>query len=181
VTTGWSIERLTAAHELESFDCGNPALTEWLKRYGLQSERQNDTRVFVAVNGDDEPARVRGYYALTASSVTETSGLTELFKGAFKGAKEQKVIGAILLARFGVDIDLQGQGVGTGLLVDILRRVHRLAEDVAFRVLMIEAFDEEARAWYLRRNKDFRELPTNSFQLYLPMKELKRAVVEAAG
>jgi len=174
VTTGWSVERLTADHDLERFDCGVDTLSDWLRTHALQSDRQSDSRVFVAVKGD-EPIRVRGYYALVATSVAEGTSIADLFKGAFKGPNGQKVVGGVLLTRFGVDTENAGVGLGTDLLAHLLKRVLDVSESVAFRVLVVDAYNEVARDWYMNRRLGFRELPENSLTLYLPMKQLKKA------
>jgi hypothetical protein len=44
-----------------SFSCGKPDLDDWLKRQAGQQERANNTRTFLAVEGQE----VVGYYAAT--------------------------------------------------------------------------------------------------------------------
>jgi hypothetical protein len=44
-----------------SFSCGKPGLDDWLKRQAGQQERANNTRTFLAIEGQ----RIIGYYATT--------------------------------------------------------------------------------------------------------------------
>jgi hypothetical protein len=58
-------QRLTSAHDVADFDCGVPALDDWLKRRALQNESSRASRTFVVVAGK----RVVGYYALASGAV----------------------------------------------------------------------------------------------------------------
>ena len=40
-------EPLTADHDLTDFDCGKPALNEWLRTYALTNQAKGFTRVMV--------------------------------------------------------------------------------------------------------------------------------------
>jgi hypothetical protein len=60
---------LTADHQLNTFNCGETSLDEWLKRRALLNQSNGASRTFVVV---DESQLVMGYYALAAGAVHST-------------------------------------------------------------------------------------------------------------
>jgi hypothetical protein len=58
------IEKLQHDRDLSAFDCGNPTLNTWLRKFAW-SNQQADAKTYVACR---EKCLV-GYYALTAGSV----------------------------------------------------------------------------------------------------------------
>ena len=56
---------LDSSHELAAFDCGVPALNDYLKKFALQNLRNQSARTYVATRG----SAVVGYYTLAAGSV----------------------------------------------------------------------------------------------------------------
>ncbi|MGH9676700.1 MAG: GNAT family N-acetyltransferase, partial [Candidatus Acidiferrum sp.] len=63
----WAVERLASRHDRTHFDCGQPALNDWIKLRAGQFERKDLARTFVAVYV--EYPRVLGYYALAGHRV----------------------------------------------------------------------------------------------------------------
>ena len=55
---------LTADHDLSAFDCGEPALNDWLTRRALQNESRFSRTYVVSVG-----KRVVGYVCISAGSV----------------------------------------------------------------------------------------------------------------
>jgi predicted N-acetyltransferase YhbS len=77
----------------------------------------------------------------------------------------------MLLARLAVDKSEQGRGLGGALLKDALLRTTQAADIAGIRALVVHAKDDEARAWYGRF--DFEPGPTDPYQLFLLMKDLR--------
>ena len=55
---------LTAEHDLSTFDCGEPALNDWLRHRALKNESRF-SRTYVVCAGN----RVVGYFCISAGSV----------------------------------------------------------------------------------------------------------------
>ena len=72
-----------------------------------------------------------------------------------------------LLGRLGVDRRRSGQGLGSALLIDALRRVRVASDTLAVYAVVVDAKDERARAYYKRFG--FIELPDSAKRLFLPM------------
>lgn len=163
-----AVESLAAGHSTDAFDCGSDAQTTWLRRHAVQSHLGGMSRVFVVRRLDDD--RVVGYYALTTGSVMKVDAPMRATQGT-----GQYDIPVVILTRLGVDVSEQGQGLGRALVVDALRRVDRIAEEVGVRALLIHAEDEAARAFYLRL-ASFEESPVDPLQLLLLLKDLRKAI-----
>jgi hypothetical protein len=86
---------LTGEHRLEGFDCGEPALNDWLTRRALGNQEAGSSRTWVVI---DEPARmVVAYYASSTASVMRAAAPRRI-------AREQPAdLPAILLGRMAVD------------------------------------------------------------------------------
>ena len=57
---------LVAAHQTRNFDCGEPAVDDWLKRRALHKQLSGASRTFVVI---DAQLTVLGFYALAAGAV----------------------------------------------------------------------------------------------------------------
>jgi len=56
---------LTKAHDVSQFDCGKQTLSDWLKKYALQSDQSGHTKTMVIA----QEQRVIGYYSFAVVSV----------------------------------------------------------------------------------------------------------------
>lgn len=157
--------RITKQHRLGAFDCGAQELNTWLTKFGWANDASGNARVFVAARGDE----VVGYYTLSTAGVAKEQAHPDLLKG---GAPNE--IPCLLIGRMAVNQQDQGAHLGRSLLIDALRRVVRLSEDVGFRALVIHARDEEARAWYQHQARTFQQSPSDPLHLFLPIKALRR-------
>jgi GNAT superfamily N-acetyltransferase len=162
------VQPLTRAHNVDGFDCGSPAQSEWLVRHALQAHASGTSRVYVV--SDMEAARVVGYYALAAGSIGRADAPRRLLQGA--GRYDQPVI---LLTRLGVDQSVQKAGLGRRLVADALRRVNATADLVGVRALLIHCESEPARDFYLRLAR-FDASPTDPLHLLLMIKDLRASL-----
>ena len=78
----------------------------------------------------------------------------------------------MLLGRLAVDRTHQGRGLGRALLKDALLRTAQAADIAGIRALLVHAKDDAARGWY--RPWEFDPSPTDSYHLFLLLKDLKR-------
>ena len=160
-----TIEKLTTGHVLADFDCGFSALNRFLQRHALQSQNANSAQTYVACRD----GFVVGYYSLTVGSVGHAEAAERV-----KKAMPRYPIPVMILARLAVHKAFQGQGLGKGLLKDALVRTARAADIAGVRALLVHAKDDQARAFYERYN--FEPSPTDSYHLFLLMKEIQRLV-----
>src|SRR6266536_5236629 len=165
-------EPLGKHHRLDKFQCGEPALDEWLKRHARTAQASDSARVYVATLEDGET--VVGYYALAAAQVAADDATAR----ALKGQPRARPVPAILLARLAVDRDHQRAGLGRSLLQDVLLRCLDAADAIGARVLLVHAKHEAAKAWYVQYG--FEESPTDPLHLLMLLKDV-RAFVQRQG
>ncbi|MCY4470275.1 MAG: GNAT family N-acetyltransferase [Thiotrichales bacterium] len=156
----FSIETLARHHDRSRFQCGSDALDRYIRRQASQDARRNVSRVFVAIPGDlDE---IAAFYTLSAGSVER-----ETLPGDLMKRLPRYPVPVALLGRLGVDRRWSGQGLGSALLIDALRRVRVASDTLAVYAVVVDAKDERARAFY--RRFGFIELPDSAMRLFLPM------------
>ena len=159
------IELLASNHDLSEFDCGKHAsLNEWLKRFARMNQASGDTRTYV-VHRD---SRVAGYYSLAPGSISRREATVRASKSA------PEPIPIVLLARLAVDKQEQGQGIGSALLKDALKRAYAGAEIIGGRAVLVHAIDAEAAAFY--RRYGFETCPGMELHLMLLMKDLRASL-----
>jgi GNAT superfamily N-acetyltransferase len=157
------IEKLTRAHEVESFDCGKEPLNQFLVRYALQSQQAGASQTYVGLVGDE----LVGYYTLAFGSVEHADAPVRIGKGLAKHP-----IPLMVLARLAVSNNWQGQGVGSAMLRDAVLRTLQAAEIAGLRALAVHAKDHEARAFYERYG--FIPSPTDPYHLLALLKDIKK-------
>lgn len=159
-------EPLGAHHQVAAFDCGAPALNEFLSRHALGNHQSGTAKTYVATT---DSHIVVGYYSLAASQILYADAPTRLQKGA-----PRHPVPAVLLARLAVDLAWQGKGLGAGLLKDSIIRVLTAAEGIGVRALLVHAKDDTAKAFY--EGYDFAPLPSYPMHLVLLLKDARRIV-----
>lgn len=168
----WTIERLGSSHDRTAFDCGNPTLTDWLKQRASQFEKRDLARTYVASKSDSRI--VLGYYAISNHRV----GHEALPANEAKGLPRLD-LPVVLLGRLAVDRKVQGQGLGSLLLIDALRRAQHLAEHVGIRAVEVDAIDDAARQFYLKFG--FVSLLDDPNHLFLSMSVIRKLQLPPIG
>ena len=163
-------EPLTARHRLEGFDCGKPALNDWLMRHARQAQGSGSAKTFVVT--DDN--RVAGYFSLTVGQIDTLDAPERIRKGM-----GQYPVPVVILARLAVARRDQGRGVGLGLLKDAIRRTLRIADQAGIRALLTQPLDEEAARFYTRFG--FIASPLREQQLLLLLKDARRWLSQGSG
>ncbi|WP_341359269.1 GNAT family N-acetyltransferase [Georgenia sp. M64] len=85
---------------------------------------------------------VRAYYAVAPTQLNRADGLSRSMSAGYTS------VPAYLVARLAVDLELQGRGLGAELLLDALELVVEAAELGGGRLVVVDAIDEMARAFY---------------------------------
>ena len=158
-------EPLGPQHRLEGFDCGKPALNDWLLRHARQAQGSGSAKTFVVV--DD--ARVVGYFSLTVGQIDTLDAPERIRKGM-----GQYPLPVVILARLAVSTTDQGRGVGIGLLQEAIRRTMLIAEHAGIRAMLTNPIDEDATRFYTRFG--FIASPLREQQLLLLLKDARRWV-----
>ena len=138
----WREEGLARSHDRKAFDCGEPALNEYLVRYARQNHESGGAKTFVAVP-PDSPTRILGYYSLCPASLEYARTPEVLRRGL--GRYDVPVF---RLGRLAVDRTVQGKGLGGQLLISAGIRCLAVAAQVGGLALLIDAKNERAAKWY---------------------------------
>jgi GNAT superfamily N-acetyltransferase len=153
------VEPLDAQHNRSDFECGVEPLDRYLKQQASQDMRRRIAALFVLVDQDIDS--IAGYYTLAATAIR----LAELPPEITKKLPKYPLVPATLLGRLAVDQRYQGQGVGSFLLMDALRRSFN--SEIASMAVVVDAKDDKARDFY--EHHQFIPFPEQSQRLYLPM------------
>jgi GNAT superfamily N-acetyltransferase len=159
------VRKLAGSDAVESFDCGQPALNQFLQRFALVSQKSNSAMTYVSCHS----SLVVGFYRLAVCSVEPTAAGPRVIKGI-----PQHPVPVMILVRLGVDLQHQGAGLGKALLKDALLRTAQAANIAGIRALLVHAMDETTRQWYL--NWEFEPSLSDPFHLFLLMKDIKAMV-----
>jgi GNAT superfamily N-acetyltransferase len=140
----WHEEPIRKTHHRDGFDCGEPALNEFLQRHARKSHDLGGSKTFLAVD-DADGRTILGFYSLSPASI-EYARTPEI---ARRGLARHDVP-VFRLARLAVDRKVQGKGLGGQLLLAAGRRCLLAATEVGGVALLINAKNQRAAEWYAR-------------------------------
>ena len=169
--TAWHEEPIGKKHDRESFDCGDEALNEFLRRYARKSHERGGAKTFLAIE-DAGGKSILGFYSLSPASV-DYSRTPEIVR---RGLARHDVPG-FRLARLAVDRRSQGQGIGGQLLLAAGRRCLLAAAEVGGVVLVIDAKNERVARWYASYGAV--PLLDSPLSLLLPLKTIEASLRKA--
>jgi len=155
------IEPLSTVHDREFFDCDEPSLNDFLKRFARQNDEKGLGRTFVAVVANT--STIKGYYTLSNGSLKFDNMPDKLPRYPIPVAH---------LGRLAVDISARGQGLGEHLLLDALARVTAVAGEIGIYAVEVYALSEPAKNFYLKYG--FRPLLDDTLHLYLGLKAIRK-------
>ncbi len=154
---------LTTEHDLSAFDCGEPALNDWLRHRALKNESRF-SRTYVVCAGN----RVVGYFCISAGSFERGAAPGKVRRNA------PDLIPVSIIGRLAVSLDHAGKGLGADLLSDALRRIGLASQSIGIGAVMVQAKDEAAKHFYLRCT-EFIEYPEDNRTLFLPIETVVAA------
>ena len=160
---------LEAGHDLSGFECGSVEQATWLRDHARHANAVGTTKVLVVTAPDSD--QVIAYYAWCMARLTVNDAPPRLRTGA--GRYPQPVA---LLARLGVHLAFEGQGLGAGLLRDVITRTVELGDEIGCRGLLIHAESATARNFYLHLIPGIEGSPTEDLHLVLLMKDIRRTL-----
>jgi GNAT superfamily N-acetyltransferase len=149
---------LSPHHDRASFDCGKEPLNRYLREVARQSADRN-LGVTQVVVPEPQAAAIMGYFTLLTRTV-EAATLSE--KRLPMGA-----VGVALLGRLATDRRYAGQGLGERMLLRAMAETETAARRIGIYALVVDALDEEARAWYLKRDFGFKPMRDDAQRLYV--------------
>lgn len=151
----------TRLHRRVSFRCGVPVLDAYLQRQAGQHQRDGIATTHVLVDESDT-TRILGYCSLAAAQLR----LHDL-QSADRRRLPAYPVPAVRMGRLAVATEAQGKGYGRLLLGHAVNCSVALRGQLGVRVLVVDALDERAAAFY--RLHGFRETVERALTLYLSL------------
>ena len=148
---------LSSEHVLSGFDCGTPALNEWLFQRALTNQAAGTSRTWVVT--DIEAGRVVAFYSSSTSSVLRSNAPKRI------GRNQPEQLPALLLARMAVDEGHKGNGLGAALLKHFMLKAIEVAGSVGVRLLLVHAKNEHAKSFY--QHYGFTESPVDPLTMMM--------------
>lgn len=147
---------LAAAHLLDTFECGEAVLDEWLERRAMANQWSGASRTFVVADQDN---LVYGYYAIAAGAISHQMATSSVRRNM------PDPIPVIVLARLAVDQRAQGIKLGAALLQDAVSRAVVVSQNAGVRALLVHALHAHAKQFY--QHYGFQASPLHPMTLML--------------
>jgi GNAT superfamily N-acetyltransferase len=163
--TDWRSSLLADGHDLGAFACGVDSLDRWLREQAVRAQRSDTARTYVWTPTDTP--RVVAYYAITPTQVRRDEVSRAMSGGV-------GIVPAYLLARLALDRSLRGRGLGAQLLLDAVERIVQAAETAAGRLIVVDAIDDGAAAFYAHH--DFQPVSGNPLRLVMKIATARKAM-----
>lgn len=160
------VRPLDASHDRKGFDCGEPALNEFLQKTARQHRDKGLSNTFV-LSDENTPHKILGFFTLSFLEIDAAC-----FPGKYSRnlPKSSRLPGA-KLARLAVDTDSQGNGYGDLLVADAIKRIlTTIKESGGLTGFFVDAKNENVKKFYLRFG--FISLKDDPLKLFLPLSTL---------
>lgn len=155
-------------HDRAAYSCGVGQVDNFFKKTANKLSKANNLRVYVMT--DDDEKTVIGFYAINSHSVSYEE-LPERFARIRPG---HGAIPAAYISMIGRDQRYKGGGYGADLLVDCLKRIAAIADQIGMAVVLLDVLecgDEEKtnRRAALYAGYGFQPLPSMPLRMFLPV------------
>lgn len=170
--TTWHEAPIGKKYDRETFDCGDSALNEFLRRHARKSHELGGAKTFLAIDNIDNKT-ILGFYSLSPASVAYAR-TPEIVK---RGLARHDIPG-FRLARLAVDRRAQGLGLGGQFLLSAGGRCLRASAEVGGVVLVIDAKNSRVAQWYASYGAH--PVLDSPLTLLLPLSTIQ-AALKAAG
>ena len=148
-------------HDRSGFSCGIAALDDYLHQRAGQHQCNGIATTHVLTD-NTQPARILGVCALSAAQLH----LSELQPADLKRLPAYPVP-TMRMGRLAVSASEQGKGYGQLLLGHVVNLALSVRQTMGVRVLIVDAKDAQAAAFYERYG--FRPTTSRALSLYLPI------------
>jgi GNAT superfamily N-acetyltransferase len=150
-----------SVHDRMGFDCGVPALNEYIHRFAKQHRRKGISAAYVLVDSAS-PSSILGYYTLSAAEID-----VDRLREQDRKRLPRFPVPCFRLGRLACHAKHQGRGLGKMLVACAVERCLKAREQVAAYALVVDAKDDDAKRFYLHFG--FKPLRDAELKLYLPL------------
>lgn len=150
-------------HNRAAFSCEQESLDRYLKEHANQEIKKRVAAVYVLT---PDGKTIAGYYTLSQYAI-EAGHLPAELVQLLHLPKYDK-LPATLLGRLARSKEFKRRGLGELLLMEALKRALEQSRNIASLAVVVDAIDENARAFY--RRYGFIDIPNRPDRLFLLMK-----------
>ena len=150
-----------AIHARQGFECGVPALDEYIRRFADQHRRRGISSVYVLTDSA-QPELILGYYTLSAAEVGE-----QRISEAERKKLPRYPVRCFRMGRLACRSDQRGRGLGKLLLGCAVDRCLKARQQIAAYALLVDAKDDASKTFYAHFG--FKTLSDATLTLYLPL------------
>ncbi len=140
----YRITGLNSRHDRAAFDCGEPALNDYLQRYSTQNQKQGLSTTHIMEQKDG--GAIIGYFSLSVGSIQPEELPINETKRIPRYVDRPPILH---LTRLAVDKHYRGQGMGGLLLTEALLMCHSVQDIAGFTAIIVDAKHDKAKAFYL--------------------------------
>lgn len=158
-----------ALHDRSAFSCGFAPIDNFLKSSLSDQIKAGMVAAWIATAEND--TAVLGFYTLGALAVRSEFG-----PKAWQRARVPDVP-VIYIRAIAVRQDMQGNGLGTALVIDAMKRCIGIADQMGAAAIVLDVLEHEHfdRRWRFYEDLGFRPLgdPDNPKRVYIPMTDAR--------
>lgn len=164
--------------ETETVQGKGSELGDWLSGQAREYQAKGRAAVWILGSADD-PADVAGYFTLSAYQLSGDS----LSRKLREGINSEQFHPAHLLGKFALSSEMQGQGLGRRLMVEVFRIYHAAAELSGSRFLCLHVRDPKLEKYYHESFKfiTIRQAPPGQLTLMVVSTDAVADFLEQAG
>lgn len=157
---------LLDGHDRADFDCGVPALNDFLQRQASQQHRRGIGKTYVALS---DSGAVQGFNTVSAGSVA-----TAALPGNLKLPRYPVPI--LRIGRLAVDLRHRGAGLGQELLSFALHLAMDVSAKIGLYAVVVDAKDDTASNFYRRHG--FHASLDDPHCLFIPVTLLTKSNIQ---
>ncbi|MBK1690921.1 GNAT family N-acetyltransferase [Ectothiorhodospira mobilis] len=167
-----------AQHDRAAFASGVPQVDRFLKKTANRLMKGGTARVFVMVD-PERPEEILGFYSMNAHSV-QCGDLPKRYR---RFALADGSLPAAFIGMIGVAEHVQGQGIGSRLLVDALAGAYQASHRVGTAMVLLDILycgnpKAVARRQRLYAGFGFQSLPSQPLRMFLPMDTIAQLLIQ---
>ena len=158
-------------HDRSRFACGVERLNNFLNLSAKKQQKDDMTRVYVAVLPED--TTILGYHGISVG----TMNVAELAKPP-RGTPSHGEVPVLFLGQVAVDLKVQGLGVGSLLMHHVFEKACVIADEAGCHAVLLDVMsdgDAEAfgrrKVWY--EDFGFQSFASNEARMFMTMKHVR--------
>lgn len=148
-------------HDRSGFQCGEPALDDFIHKYAVQQSAKGICSIFVLID-DAAPRKILGFYTLSAAQIS-----VEQLNDAERKKLPRYPVPCFRMGRLARNMETRGHGLGALLVGLAVDRCLKARTQVGAYALLVDAKNEKAKNFY--QHYGFTACADSPMTLYLPL------------